>query len=511
MAEDNRDNGGNRKKKDRRGGRFYSGRKKFAPKDTSGGAAANGGEPSENQASGNEKQPQRIDWKELNRRSKTLPPKAPLPGQAVKKPEDQKNRDRANDGAGAGQQPSDRAQGGEDRQKTRPSGQRRDGRKQGQRNFDRSRERETDETGGILSDGGFGDLPFGPNETGSGRDGGFFGYRTDPEKDDRLIDSMPPDPTLDDVFALPADVAERNKPLQTGTEVVGIRFPQSGKIYYFAPGGTLFEKGDRAVVETARGTELGEVGLENRFVPDESIVQPLKTVIRKASPADIAHDEDNRRREKDCEKICLEKIAARGLDMKLVGAQYTFDNAKLIFYFTAAQRVYFRELVKDLAATFHTRIELRQIGIRDEAKMLGGNGICGRTICCGSFLPGYAQVSIKMAKEQGLALTSSKISGLCGRLMCCLKFEQEAYEEELSSLPTVDSVVETADGKKGSVTELRPMSRMVRVRLFDAEEAPKLFPADELKVITMADRPPEETDARSKNCREAAASESQAE
>ncbi|MCQ2426820.1 MAG: stage 0 sporulation family protein [Clostridia bacterium] len=279
---------------------------------------------------------------------------------------------------------------------------------------------------------------------------------------------------------------KKPEPPVEGTEIVGIHFPQGGKVYYFDPGSTVFCKGEKAIVETARGAELGEVALPNRKVPDDTIVQPLKPVIRKATPADLEHDADNKRREKECEKICLEKITARGLDMKLVGAQYTFDNSKLIFYFTAAQRVDFRELVKDLASVFHTRIELRQIGIRDEARMLGGKGSCGRKLCCSAFLPNYAQVTIKMAKEQGLALTSSKISGSCGRLMCCLRFEQAAYNEEIAALPTVDSVVDTPDGK-GTVMELRPMAQSVKVRLHDKEEAPKLYKSSEIKVLVLAE------------------------
>ena len=503
----------NKKKKDRRSNRFYSGRKKYAPEgvkplrgqddagetDTGEAETAAPAANAANPASGRG---------DNVRRFRNLPPKAPMPGTEQKKAPSQK-QDTLRNGGGTGPketQNEGQRENTKDRKKysqddrgnshDRENGTRqdfrnqKDGKRRDRRNFDRDRKKPAEESEEYKADESAltGESFFDDADTGFFRkdeDLSPFGYRVDTEKDDRLIDSMPPDPTLDDVFALPADLAARNTAPESGTEIVGIRFPQSGKLYYFSPGGIKFEQGDFAIVETARGAEMGEVGLPNRLVPEDRIVQPLKTVIRKASEADMAHEKENRSREKDCEKICLEKIAARGLDMKLVGAQYTFDNAKLIFYFTAAQRVDFRELVKDLAAAFHTRIELRQIGIRDEAKMLGGNGLCGRPICCASFLPGYAQATIKMAKEQGLALTSSKISGLCGRLMCCLKFEQQAYDEELASLPTVESVVETPDGQ-GTVTELRPMSRLVRVRLTGREEAPKLYRADDIRILKLA-------------------------
>ena len=209
------------------------------------------------------------------------------------------------------------------------------------------------------------------------------------------------------------------------TEVVGVRFKSNGKIYYFSPDGKTVKKGENVIVDTARGLEFGEVCLENKFVPDADVIPPLRAVVRIASEEDKRHHEDNRKREKDACSICMPKIDAPKLDMKLIDAQYTFDNSKLLFYFTSAGRVDFRELVKDLASVFRTRIELRQIGIRDEAKLMGGLGPCGRSLCCVSFLPDFAQVSIKKAKEQGLSLNSSKISGCCGRLMCCLRYEND--------------------------------------------------------------------------------------
>ncbi len=201
-------------------------------------------------------------------------------------------------------------------------------------------------------------------------------------------------------------------------EVIGVRFKNTGKVYYFDPGRERLEKGDMAIVETARGVECGEVAMGNREISDESIVQPLRQMVRKATREDIQRVMENRKKEKSAFKACERRIASRGLEMKLVDVEYTFDNSKILFYFTADGRVDFRELVKDLAGMFHTRIELRQIGVRDEAKMLGGMGICGRPFCCGSFLGGFQPVSIKMAKEQGLSLNPVKISGTCGRLMC---------------------------------------------------------------------------------------------
>lgn len=279
------------------------------------------------------------------------------------------------------------------------------------------------------------------------------------------------------------------------TEVVGVKFESSGKSYYFAPGADKFKRGDHAIVETTRGMEYGEISMGNTFVPSEDIVQPLRAIGRRATEEDARHDAENHVREREALVICAEKIAARGLDMKLVDAGYTFDNSKLIFYFTAAGRVDFRELVKDLAAVFRTRIELRQIGIRDEAKMLGGCGVCGRKLCCSSFLPNFNQVSIRMAKEQGLSLSSSKISGCCGRLMCCLRFEHETYEREIRLTPPVDSIVETEDGR-GVITENSPIAGTVKVKLDEKPgDPPRVYHRDSVKIITRGQHRADTTDA----------------
>ncbi len=247
-------------------------------------------------------------------------------------------------------------------------------------------------------------------------------------------------------------------------EVVGVRFKTAGKIYYFAPCGIEFEKGDFAVVETVRGTEIGEVTLTNRNIPEENIVSPLKPVLRKATDEDIKKIDKIREKEKKAFEICVEKINYHKLNMHLVEVEYTFDENKILFYFTAEGRVDFRELVKSLASVFKTRIELRQIGVRDEAKMLGGIGVCGRPICCNSFLGDFQPVSIKMAKEQNLSLNPTKISGTCGRLMCCLKYEQSTYEEMLKFVPRVDAYVDTPDGK-GTVIENNVLGGFVKVKI----------------------------------------------
>ncbi len=246
-------------------------------------------------------------------------------------------------------------------------------------------------------------------------------------------------------------------------EIVGVRFKHPGKVYYFAPGQRRYRRGEYAIVETARGAEYGEVWVENTMVPASEVVLPLRPVLRAATGEDARRNEENAAMEQDALRVCREKITRHKLDMKLVEAQYTFDRAKLLFYFTSEGRVDFRELVKDLAGVFRTRIELRQIGIRDEAKMLGGLGTCGRPLCCAGFLSDFVQVSIKMAKEQSLSLNSAKISGCCGRLMCCLRYEFETYEDEIRRTPPVDSLVRTPDGD-GVVIGNNPLRGTVLVR-----------------------------------------------
>ena len=253
-------------------------------------------------------------------------------------------------------------------------------------------------------------------------------------------------------------------------KVVGIRFRNAGKIYYFGPGDLDLKAGTHAIVETARGVEIGTVIIGPREVSEESVIQPLKPVIRIATEADERQAEKNREKEKEAYRICLEKIAKHELDMKLVEAEYTFDNNKLLFYFTADGRIDFRELVKDLAAVFRTRIELRQIGVRDETKIMGGYGICGRQLCCHTFLPEFAPVSIKMAKEQNLSLNPTKISGVCGRLMCCLKNEEETYEYLNSKLPNVGDNVTTDDGLKGEVSSVNVLRQLVKVTVEVGDE-----------------------------------------
>ena len=270
---------------------------------------------------------------------------------------------------------------------------------------------------------------------------------------------------------------------QPKTEVVGIRFKSTGKTYYFDPQGTKYAKGSGAIVDTARGQEFGEVAMANSYVKDSDIVPPLRHIIRAATKADVAHHEENKKKEDEAFRVCNERIAAHKLDMKLIEAQYTFDNSKLLFYFTSSDRVDFRDLVKDLASVFRTRIELRQIGIRDEAKLMGGLGMCGRPLCCSVFLSDFNQVSIKMAKEQNLSLNSAKISGICGRLMCCLKYEHEAYEYEIKRTPPVDSLVRTESGD-GIITETSPLAGTVKVRLFSSPEAPpKTFKRDDIMML----------------------------
>ena len=246
-------------------------------------------------------------------------------------------------------------------------------------------------------------------------------------------------------------------------KVIGVRFRKAGKVYFFDPAGMEIKTGDHVIVETARGIEFGHVVLGNREVEDKKVVQPLKPVIRMATRADEEVERKNKEKEKEAFKICLEKIKKHDLQMKLIDAEYTFDNNKVLFYFTADGRIDFRELVKDLAAVFKTRIELRQIGVRDETKIMGGVGICGRALCCHSSLSEFIPVSIKMAKEQNLSLNPTKISGVCGRLMCCLKNEEETYEELNSKLPNIGDYVTTDDGLKGEVHSVSVLRQLVKV------------------------------------------------
>ena len=267
------------------------------------------------------------------------------------------------------------------------------------------------------------------------------------------------------------------------SEVVGIRFKEVGKIYYFDPIGFKLNKGDRAIVETIRGLECGEVAQANKDVNDDEIVKPLKPIVRVATAEDLKVVERNKKKEKEAFDICLKKISLHGLDMKLIDVEYTFDSSKVIFYFTSDGRVDFRELVKDLASVFRIRIELRQIGVRDESKMKGGLGMCGRPFCCNSFLGDFQPVSIKMAKEQGLSLNPTKISGTCGRLMCCLKYEQESYEHLLRVTPKVGAIVDTSSGR-GTVVETDLLKGLLKVRLDRSPEAaPAVFSRRDVKLI----------------------------
>ncbi len=266
-------------------------------------------------------------------------------------------------------------------------------------------------------------------------------------------------------------------------EVIGIRFKENGKLYYFDPNGTQFTLGQLAIVETAHGIECGTVSMENTEVDAASIVQPLKKALRAATKADEKKLEENLEKEKKAFEICEQKIAEHDLAMKLISAEYTFDCSKVLFYFTADGRIDFRALVKDLAAVFRTRIELRQIGVRDEAKILGGIGICGRPFCCTTFLDDFQPVSIKMAKEQGLSLNPSKISGACGRLMCCLKYEQEAYSDLLRRTPKTGAIVMTPNGR-GVVTDQNLLTGVLTVSLEkDPDAAPQTYKVSEVRVI----------------------------
>jgi cell fate regulator YaaT (PSP1 superfamily) len=273
-------------------------------------------------------------------------------------------------------------------------------------------------------------------------------------------------------------------------EIVGVRFRNAGKVYYFDPDGLQVAKGQSLIVETTRGVECGEAVIANRQISDSEHTQSLKKVLRVATEEDMAQIQRNRDKEAGAMKICAEKIRKHNLDMKLIGAEYTFDNNKLLFYFTADGRVDFRDLVKDLASVLRIRIELRQIGVRDEAKMLGGLGICGRPFCCSTFLGEFQPVSIKMAKEQGLSLNPTKISGTCGRLMCCLKYEQNAYEDLMRTTPRQGSIVQTADGK-GTIIDVALMTGILKVAVENGSGyTTGSYHKDQVKVLQHAKNPP---------------------
>ncbi len=278
--------------------------------------------------------------------------------------------------------------------------------------------------------------------------------------------------------------------------VVGVRFKNVGKIYYFDPGNIDLKKGDNAIVETARGVEFGSIVLANKQIGEDEIVSPLKKVLRKATDEDVKIMLENKEKEKQAFAKCVKKIEEHNLEMKLIDVEYTFDHNKILFYFTADGRIDFRELVRDLASLFKTRIELRQIGVRDEAKMLGGIGICGRPLCCSTYLGEFEPVSIKMAKEQSLSLNPTKISGTCGRLMCCLKNEQEAYEDLIKRTPQAGSVVKTPDGK-GTVVSANLLKSLVHVALdIDGEKEIKEFKLSDIKIIKKVSVKIDDTDSK---------------
>ena len=266
-------------------------------------------------------------------------------------------------------------------------------------------------------------------------------------------------------------------------EIIGVRFKKLGKIYFFDPCGVEYKKGQNAIVETARGIELGEVAITNRMMSEERIASTLKKAVRVATAEDEKIFEENEKKSKEAFKVCEEKIKKYNLKMKLIDVEYTFDSSKLLFYFTADNRIDFRELVKDLASIYKTRIELRQIGVRDEVKMLGGYGMCGRELCCCSHLSDLNPVCIRMAKEQGLSLNPTKISGVCGRLMCCLKHEQDVYEEKLSRLPNVGAIVKTADGE-GVVEDVQVLKELITIKIEKEDNIiKKIYPFEEVEII----------------------------
>ena len=290
--------------------------------------------------------------------------------------------------------------------------------------------------------------------------------------------------------ALSAPAEPQSEP--STVEVIGVTFKPNGKIYTFAAAGHKATQSDHVIVETARGVELGAVAVPNKMIGGREVVSPLRPILRIATKDDLRRHEENKLREKEAFAVCKKKIEEHKLEMNLVEAEYAFDNSKLTFFFTADGRVDFRDLVKDLASVFKTRIELRQIGIRDEAKMLGGLGVCGRPFCCSTFLSDFVQVSIKMAKEQNFSLNSSKISGACGRLMCCLRYEHEAYEDALKHTPPLGSTVKTPSGT-GVVVETNPLCGYVKVRFEEKPEAPRVYPCDDVTVLYLKNqKPPKE-------------------
>ena len=278
--------------------------------------------------------------------------------------------------------------------------------------------------------------------------------------------------------------------------IIGVRFKRLGKIYFFDPKWLEVKKGESVIVETAQGEEIAEVVVPNRMIEEEKVVAPLKKVLRLASPRDIKKAEECKKKEKEAFELCNKKIKEHNLQMTLTDVEYKFDNSKILFYFTADGRVDFRDLVRDLAAIYKTRIELRQIGVRDEVKRIGGNGVCGRELCCCSFLSDFETVSIKMAKEQNISLNPSKISGNCGRLMCCLKYEQEVYEEKLKKLPNVGAIVKTPDGK-GEVEGLETLKETVKVRIKDGEIF-KIKKYDAKDITVLKDVAKEQSDTEEK-------------
>ena len=279
-------------------------------------------------------------------------------------------------------------------------------------------------------------------------------------------------------------------------EIIGIKFKKPGKIYFFDPKGEKLKKGDFVIVETVNGMEIAEVTIENKEMPEEKIINPLKSIIRKATYKDIKHKEENNKQEEEALKKAQRLAKKHNLDMNLMEAEYTFDNGKLLFYFTADGRIDFRDLVKDLAAIYKTRIELRQVGVRDQVRKIGGNGVCGRELCCCSFLDNFDSVSIKMAKEQNIALTPSKISGNCGRLMCCLRYEQNVYEEKLARLPKVGATVKAPDEGIGIVDSIETLKERIRVKFTDKEGLSyfKRYDAKDVKVIKDVDSKNEDTE-----------------